>query len=478
MTTFMASLTHQLAPGLQECPAFFKTGNAKTQAALCPVQYANLAIQTTAAVGILEMLFSVLQLGFLIKFLGQPVVSGFMAGSAVLIMFSQLKDVFGINVPNVNTVQDSIRNINAVQSTINGYVILLWCIWFAYILSHKFFVGWLKQWVDKRCPDRRRLRFALLILEPLGPLISIIIGGLVVQGSPQIRKAPWSLGYVGTIPQGTPPWSGNVWQGVDLGRVLPTAITAFLVGDLEAISIAKNTAAKNGYTINPPQELFAQGITNIVGACFSCYASTGSFSRTAVNEKTGAKTQLAGAITAIVMLFTLLFLTPLFFFVPKFCLAAIIVSAVGPLINPWEAWRIWTISKLEFLVYLACAVAVMFWGVVEGIGLAVGLSMCLIIYETARPQLQVLWRLPGTTYYSSIKQESNGVFVPGVFISRISFSLYFANITYVKDMLLTHIKDIQAGRAHSHYVCAAVRLPPLSLQCCRSLRLLRACAAA
>ena len=99
------------------------------------------------------------------------------------------------------------------------------------------------------------------------------------------------------------------------------------------------------------------------------------------------------------------------------------------------------------LVWLTCAAGVMFWGVIQGIGLAVSVSLVILIYETARPQLTVLWRLPGTTIYRSIKQESNGTFIPGLFICRLGSSLYFANVTYLRDILLTHLSDLEAPRA-------------------------------
>merc|ERR1711972_658358 len=116
--------------------------------------------------------------------------------------------------------------------------------------------------------------------------------------------------------------------------------------------MGKNLAAQRGYEIEAGQEMLALGISNVVGAAFSCYPVTGSFSRSAVNNTTGAKSQLSGIVTSIVMLCTLLFLTPLFYYLPKFVLAAIVISSVMPLVACDEAIRLCKIRFFDGLLWV------------------------------------------------------------------------------------------------------------------------------
>merc|ERR1719309_6391 len=212
---------------------------------------------------------------------------------------------------------------------------------------------------------------------------------------------------------------------------------------MESIAISKNLAAKHGYEIDAGQELLALGMTNFIGAMFSCYPVTGSFSRSAVCNSVGGVSQLAGMVTAVVMLCTLLFLTPLFYYLPSFVLAAVVISSVISLVAVDEARRLWGIKKADFALWMGAFVGTLFLGVLKGIALAVALSLVIVIYETVRPQIMILWRVPGTTIYRNVKQESNGAFIPNVLIARIGSSLYFANASFVKDMLLGYVEDME-----------------------------------
>jgi anti-anti-sigma regulatory factor len=143
------------------------------------------------------------------------------------------------------------------------------------------------------------------------------------------------------------------------------------------------------------------------------------------------------------MLLTLLLLTPLFYYLPKFALAAIVINSVIPLVAYQEARRLFNVKKTDFLLWLTAFLGTLFLGVLLGIAIAVGLSLVIVISESVRPQIVVLWRIPGTSIYRNMKQETNGAFVPNVFIVRIGSSLYFANASFVKDTLITYVNDLK-----------------------------------
>eukprot|EP00913_Durusdinium_trenchii_P003779 g3500.t1 len=119
---------------------------------------------------------------------------------------------------------------------------------------------------------------------------------------------------------------------------------------------------------------------------------------------------------------------------PGYCvLAAIVISSVAPLVAYTEAIKLWRVKKNDFFLWVAAFLGTLFLGVLTGIALAVGLSLAIVIYESVRPQITILWRLPGTTIYRNVKQESSGAFVPNVFIARIGSSIYFANAFFIKE---------------------------------------------
>merc|ERR1719424_1249766 len=137
-----------------------------------------------------------------------------------------------------------------------------------------------------------------------------------------------------------------------------------------------------------------------------------------------------------------MFFTSWFWFLPQFALASIVINSIIPLVQFGEAKRLFRIKRHDFILWVVAFIGTMLLGVLLGICLAVLLSLIIVIYESVRPQISILWRIPGTTIYRNVKQESSGAFIPNVFICRIGSSLYFANAAFVKDMLLAYTSDL------------------------------------
>jgi len=187
--------------------------------------------------------------------------------------------------------------------------------------------------------------------------------------------------------------------------------------------------------VDAGQELTALGVANLFGSFTSAYPVTGSFSRSAVNNQVGAQTQFSGLLTGLLLLATLLLLTPVFAWLPKYALAAIVISSVTNLVDYNEALHLWKVKKQDCLLWAVAFLGTLFLGVQNGLLLAVGASLGLVIVESVRPQMLVLWRLPGTPIWRNIKQESHGQFVPGVMVVRIGASMYFANVAFIRDYI-------------------------------------------
>merc|ERR1719434_460219 len=394
----------------------------------CKDTYTSYAILTSLVMGIIQILSCILGFGFVISFLGHPVASGFTSGAAIIIGLSQVKYIVGYEIPRSSQVHETIGGLIDHVDGLSWITLVLGLVWIFYLIANrKLAVRYKKQ---------------LGWMLPLGPLVSSMLGILLLFAVKPLREDS-EVDYVGDIPSGIFPVSVSDWKLENVPKVLPTALSATLIGFMESIAISKHLAALNGYEIEAGQELFALGVSNIAGSFFSCFPVTGSFSRSAVAHQSGAKTQMCGIVTALVMVLTLLLLTPVFHYLPKFALAAIVITSVIPLVAFQEVIRLFHVKKIDCALWVIAFLGVLFIGVLPGIAIAVGLSIVVVIHESARPQMVILWRIPGTSMYRNMKQETSGAFVPGVLILRIGASMYFANAAYIKETVLQYEKDLR-----------------------------------
>ncbi|KAF4382283.1 hypothetical protein G4B88_011612 [Cannabis sativa] len=374
--------------------------------------YTEMAILLALMVGILECTMGLLRLGWLIRFISHSVISGFTTASAIVIALSQAKYFLGYDI------ERSSKIVPLVKSIIQGADGFLWppFVMGSIILAILLVMKHLGK-------SRKYLRF----LRAAGPLTGVVLGTAIVK-----VFNPSSISLVGGIPQGLPKFSIPKEFGYATS-LIPTAFLITGVAILESVGIAKALAAKNGYELDSNQELFGLGVANIFGSFFSAYPSTGSFSRSAVSHESGAKTGLAGVVTGIVMGCALLFLTPLFKYIPQCALAAIVISAVMGLVDFEEAIFLWRVDKKDFLLWIITSTTTLFLGIEIGVLIGVGVSLAFVIHESANPHIAVLGRLPGTTVYRNTQQYPEAYTYNGIVIVRIDSPIYFANISYIKD---------------------------------------------
>ncbi|KAJ3680836.1 hypothetical protein LUZ60_015325 [Juncus effusus] len=376
--------------------------------------YTELAILLALMVGVLECLMGLLRLGWLIRFISHSVISGFTTASAFVIGLSQIKYFLGYDITR------SSKIIPLIQSIIEGFHDFRW----PPFVMGSFFLAILliMKHLGKTSKKFRYLRAA-------GPLTAVVLGTVLVK-----IFRPNSISVVGEIPQGLP--SFNIPEGFDHAKsLISTAVLITGVAILESVGIAKALAAKNGYELDSNQELFGLGVANICGAFFSCYPSTGSFSRSAVNHESGAHTGLSGIIMGIIMICALQFLTPLFSDIPQCALAAIVISAVIGLVDYDEAIFLWRVDKRDFLLWIITFFTTLIFGIEIGVLVGVGVSLAFVIHESANPHIAVLGRLPGTTVYRNILQYPEAYTYNGIVVVRMDAPIYFANISYIKDRL-------------------------------------------
>ncbi len=240
---------------------------------------------------------------------------------------------------------------------------------------------------------------------------------------------------VGTIPEGLPKFAIPVLNAKTFSKLLPTAIIISLLGFMEAIAIAKAMAAKTGQKLDPNQELIGQGLGNILGSLSSSYATSGSFSRSAVNLQAGAVSGISSVVTSLMVVATLLFFTPLLYHLPQATLAAVIMMAVIGLLNvkgfahAWKAqWYDGAISILAFCVTLYFAPHLD-----KGIMVGVALSMAVFLYKSMRPVVASLSMNENNVLTNAEHYRLKGC--RHVSVVRFDGALFFANASYLDEQV-------------------------------------------
>jgi SulP family sulfate permease len=205
---------------------------------------------------------------------------------------------------------------------------------------------------------------------------------------------------------------------------------------VECVSIGKRIAAQHGnYSIRPNQEMIAIGLAKIGGSFFAALPSSGSFSRSAINSNAGARTQVSTLFTALLVLLSLLLLTPLFYYLPKTILAAIIILAVYKLISITEARHLWYTNRSDFWMLIATFIATLLLGIEAGVLIGVVFSFAMVLYRISKPHIAVLGRVPGKTYYRNIKRFDEIIPSEDHLIVRLDQQLYFGNADYFKERI-------------------------------------------
>ncbi|TAK46558.1 MAG: STAS domain-containing protein, partial [Betaproteobacteria bacterium] len=253
---------------------------------------------------------------------------------------------------------------------------------------------------------------------------------------------------VGQIPAGLPEIRAPRLDLATLASLLSTALVISLIGFMEAISIAKALAARTRQRLDPNQELMGQGLANLAGSFTQCFPASGSFSRSAVNYQAGARTGFASAVTALILMLTLLFLTSLLHHLPQAVLAAVIMLAVISLVHfdaIGHAWRVQRHDGVAGAMTFA-AVLVLAPHLDLGILVGAGLSVLMFLYRTMRPRIALLGRHPdGTLRDAALHRLPLSEYIIAV---RFDGQLYFGNVPYFEDSLL----DISARFPKARYV--------------------------
>lgn len=364
-------------------------------------------------VGVIKLILGLLRLGVLVNFVSHAVISGFTSAAAIIIGLSQLNHLLGFELP---------------QSENVFVLLLLAAQQFSGIHPLTFLLGLGSIAV-------------MVFLKRVAPRFPAPL--LVVAGSTLIvylfQLDQWGVKIVGDIPKGIPRFSLPAFSMESITSLFPIALTIAFIGYMESIAIAKAIASKENYQVDANKELRALGLANIVGSFFSSYPVTGGFSRSAVNYQSGARTGLASMITVFLIFLTLLFFTPVFYYLPRTVLAAIIMVAVFGLIDVKEAKRLFQLKKVDGWTLLITFVATLVLGIEDGILLGVAVSLLVFIARSARPHTAVLGDLSKQNVFHNIAHDPEAKTEEDILIFRMDASLYYPNMAFLEEKLRAEV---------------------------------------
>ncbi|MGB7336686.1 MAG: SulP family inorganic anion transporter [Salaquimonas sp.] len=386
------------------------------------------AITLTLLVGVFQLALGLARLGALVDFVSHSVMVGFMAGAASLVALSQVDNALGIDLPRPDHIVEFFTQLVLKITEVDwrSAVIAFVSLGVA-VVSKKYFPKW---------PNY---------------LIALLVGSLaciVMDGQEN------GVTVIGAIPSIVPGFSMPSLNISLLGELAPAAFAIALVGLLEAVSIARAIAIKSGQELDGNQEFIGQGLSNTVGSFFQCYAASGSFTRSGVNYEAGAKTPLAAVMAAIFLFLILLFVAPLFAYVPIPAMAGVIVLVAWKLIDFKEVWHIMQTSRSESSIALITFLSTLFIDLEFAIYVGVMLSFLIFLNKSAHPFIGIGAPDPNTKHRVFRGAETHNLTeCPQLAFVRMDGPFYFGSVEHVRRKF----REIERKRAQQKHMLFMVK---------------------
>jgi SulP family sulfate permease len=374
------------------------------------------AVQLVAAITILAGLFyiglAIVKMGWISNFLSESVLTGFIFGIGIDVVVGQLKKITGTTETGDNTWQKLLSWIQSLPDTNIPTLVLGVSLIVLLVLIHRY---------APKVP---------------GALVAVVIG---IGAAYLLPLAEMGVKLTGPVPSGLPsfvlPTPGFILE--NWAVVIPAAVGVLLVGFSESLAAARQYSAKYHYDIDVDQEMMAQGMANAASGFFQGVNVDGSLSKSALNDSSGAKTQVASLAQGVFVILTLLFLAPLFADLPSAALGAIVITAVVfGLFKVREMQRLARLSRTEYWLAMAALLGVLTFGTLAGVFIGLTLSLLWMIWRISHPNIPVLGRVAETKAYFSVVNHPNALTVPGIVAIRFDGPLFFATASSLRNRIL------------------------------------------
>jgi high affinity sulfate transporter 1 len=369
-------------------------------------KYVVLASAVAIVLGLLFLVAGFFKLGFISDFISKPVLKGFVFGIALNIIIKQLPKLLGIEHGSGHAYQQFWQTLRHLAHS-NPWTIA---------------VG----------------ASALVVLFAVDRFIPRVPGALVVlvagiAASRILQLAQHGVDIVGVIPAGLPRPGLPFLTWNDWLQAAPAAVGLVLVLFAESMGAARTFAGKNGYDVDANQELKALGFANVASGIFRGMQVGGGTSGTAANDSNGGKTEISSIAASATVIVVLLFLTGWFYHLPEAILAAIVIHAVWHLLDYQTLLRFRRISRIEFREGVTAVVGVLAFDILDGLALAVILSLIALMRFLSMPQVVVLGRLRETSEYVDIGRHPEAEQFPGILMLRVDRIWFFANADGIRE---------------------------------------------
>ncbi len=387
-------------------------------------EYAVLAAVLSLLSGFMLFACGLLRLGFLSQLLSRPVISGFISGSAVLIVISQLKYLVGYSPRGGNSGEVLLDILHRLIESHGPTLAIGLSALFVLAIVRLALSGWLA----KAGMSAARAAFIVRLM----PLI-VVLGGMAVVVAFDLDRRH-GVAVVGTVVSGLPDFNFFLPSLESTQSLLRPAFVMTLIGMVQGITMAQALAIKRRERIDANAELLGLGAANVVAAFYGGMPVGGGTSRSAINVAAGAQTPLSSIVSAIAMIGVVAGASQWFERLPLAVLAASIIMAALSMIDLRALRLAWAYDRADALALLCTAGGVLLFGLEAGIGMGIVLSMATLLFRVSTPHIAVVGRVPGTEHFRNVARYAVET-LPGVLFLRIDERLFFGNLGAVEQRL-------------------------------------------
>ena len=400
----------QLIMGPEATTAIMTAAAVAPLAAGDPVRYAALAAMTAILVGVLSLLARIARLGFITDFFSKPILVGYIFGVTLIVIVSQLGKMFGIKLESDQFFQQIVELISRLSEThLLTFAIGVVCMAALLIIRR----------INRNLP---------------GPLL-VVVGTIILSAVLDLESK--GIAIVGEVPAGLPRLTIPAVSGKDIFTLLPAAVALTILIYADEILTARVFANRHAQKIDANQEFIAIGMANIGAGFLTGFPAALSGSRTVVCDQMGGKSQWVGIIATVLTIIFLLFLTPLLAPLPTVTLGAIIIVASLGLIDLAAFRFLRQVRHAEFRLAVVTTLGVLIFGILQGIFMAVILSLINVIFHISRPHDALLDGVDATggTVYRGVSDNETALTEPGLIVYRFDAPLVFANAAFFTERM-------------------------------------------
>ncbi|KAM4022958.1 solute carrier family 26 member 6-like [Anomaloglossus baeobatrachus] len=372
----------------------------------------ELVAAITLMVGLFQLILGLVQFGFVVTYLSEPLVRGYTTAATIHVTVSQLKHILGLPLSErshplslIYSLVSLFRRIH--QTNIGTLVVSLVALVFLFAVKEV----------------NQRLHSKLCMPIPI-ELVVLIISTAVSYGMNLHEN--YGVGIVGNIPTGlvAPTVPDATFFASIAGNAFAIAVVAYAM----SISLAKMFAAKHGYKVDSNQELIALGLSNLTGSFFHCFAVTSSMSRSLVQENTGGNTQIAGSVSSIIILVIILKAGELFTCLPQAILSTIVIANLKGMYKQFmDIPLLWRTNRYDLLIWLVTFLATICLNLDIGLAVSVVFGLFTVTFRTQLPHYSILGQVAESDLYRDTEENTLAKEIPGVKIFQSSSPIYFAN---------------------------------------------------